>query len=129
MLAARSIGIIEGKVASLSVHGDQLTGIRLADGTVIGRQALVISTRMVARAGFLAGLGLAPAPHPSGLGTHIPADATGRTAVPGVWTAGNVTDLAAQVGASAAAGALAAAHINADLVAEETSQESRMGVR
>ena len=73
-------------------------------------------------AGFLTGLGLAATQHPSRLGEHIPADATGRTAVPGVWAAGNVTDLAAQVGASAAAGALAAAHINADLVAEETSR-------
>jgi hypothetical protein len=39
---------------------------------------------------------------------------------PRVWVAGNVTDLAAQVGA--AAGAAAAAQINADLVAEETRQ-------
>jgi hypothetical protein len=42
--------------------------------------------------------------------------------VPGVWVAGNVTDLAAQVGTAAAEGATAAAHINADLVAEETRQ-------
>jgi hypothetical protein len=35
-----------------------------------------------------------------------------------VWVAGNVTDLAAQVGTAAAAGAAAAAQINADLVAE-----------
>ena len=39
--------------------------------------------------------------------------------VPGVWAAGNVTDVAAQVGASAAAGAFAAQQINADLVAED----------
>lgn len=121
-LAARGIRVVEGEVASLSVQGDQLTGVQLADGTVVAREALAVSTRMVARAGFLAGLGLKPEEHPSGLGEHIPADATGRTAVPGVWAAGNVTDLAAQVGASAAAGALAAAHINADLVAEETSR-------
>ena len=47
---------------------------------------------------------------------------TGQTGVPGVWVAGNVTDLAAQVGGAAAAGALAGARINADLVAEETRQ-------
>jgi thioredoxin reductase len=75
---------------------------------------------MVARAGFLADLGLQPTDHPSGIGTYIPADATGRTDVAGVWVAGNVTDLAAQVGAAAAAGAFAAAQINADLVVEET---------
>lgn len=54
------------------------------------------------------------------MGKHVPADATGRTDVPGVWVAGNATDLSAQVGASAAAGAMAGAHINADLVTEET---------
>ena len=76
---------------------------------------------MVARAGFLADLGLPPVEHPSGVGEHIPADPTGRTAVPGVWVAGNVTDLTAQVGAAAAGGATAAAQINADLVAEDTA--------
>ena len=45
--------------------------------------------------------------HPSGIGEHVPADPTGRTEVPGVWVAGNVTDPVAQVGAAAAAGAVA----------------------
>jgi thioredoxin reductase len=121
-LAARGIRVVDGEVASLEVVKDHLTGVRLWDGTVVDRDALVVSTRMVARAGFLAALGLHPTAHPSGLGEHIPADPTGRTDVPGVWVAGNATDLAAQVGASAAAGALAAAQINADLVAEETRQ-------
>lgn len=75
---------------------------------------------MTARAGFLSDLGLKASEHPSGMGTHVPADPTGRTEVPGVWVAGNVADLSAQVGASAAAGALAGAVINADLVEEET---------
>ena len=92
--------------------------MRLADGTVIGRQVIAVATRMVARAGFLGRLGLKPADHP--MGEYIPADTTGRTDVPGVWVAGNVTDLAAQVGSAAAAGAAAAGQINADLVAEDT---------
>jgi thioredoxin reductase len=119
-LAARGIGVVGGEVASLEVVEDRLVGVRLADGTTVGLQALAVSPRMVARAGFLAALGLRPAEHPSGLGAHIPADATGRTEVPGVWVAGNVTDLAAQVGAAAAGGAAAAAQINADLVTEDT---------
>ena len=119
-LAARGIRVVDGEVASLEVVEDRLTGVRLFDGTVVERDALVVSPRMVARAGFLADLGLRPSQHSSGLGEHIPTDPTGRTDVPGVWAAGNVTDLAAQVGASAAAGAFAAAQINADLVAEET---------
>ena len=41
--------------------------------------------------------------------------------MPGVWVAGNVTDLSAQVGGAAAAAAFAAAQINFDLVTEETA--------
>jgi thioredoxin reductase len=52
----------------------------------------------------------------------VPADPTGATAVPGVWVAGNVADLRAQVVSAAAAGLNAGAMINADLVAEETRQ-------
>ncbi|MEH1102194.1 NAD(P)/FAD-dependent oxidoreductase [Micromonospora sp. CPCC 205561] len=119
-LAARGIRVVPGEVAALEVVADRLAGVRLRDGTLVGREALAVSSRMVARAGFLAALGLRPAEHPAGVGEHVPADAAGRTDVPGVWVAGNVTDPAAQVGAAAAAGAVAAAQINADLVAEET---------
>lgn len=121
-LAARGISVVDGEVASVDVVEDRLVGVRLSDGTVVNREALAVSPRMVARAGFLDTLGLRPAEHPSGMGEHIPCDAAGLTEVPGVWVAGNVTDLAAQVGAAAASGAAAAAQINADLVNEETRQ-------
>jgi hypothetical protein len=44
----------------------------------------------------------------------------GATTVPGVYAAGNVANPAAQVIASAAAGLMAGAAINADLVGEDT---------
>ncbi|HEX4063352.1 MAG TPA: NAD(P)/FAD-dependent oxidoreductase [Streptosporangiaceae bacterium] len=119
-LAARGIGVVEGKVTSVQVAGNRLTGVRLSDGTTVGRDVLVVGPQARVRAGFLAALGLRPAEHPAG--EYIPADPVGRTDVPGVWVAGNVTDLSAQVGAAAAAGAMAGAQINADLVAEETRQ-------
>ena len=56
------------------------------------------------------------------MGEHVVVDATGRTDVPGVWAAGNVTDLSAQVGGAAAAGALAGAQINSDLVLEDAGR-------
>ncbi|WP_405165200.1 NAD(P)/FAD-dependent oxidoreductase [Nocardia sp. NBC_01499] len=121
-LAARGITVVEGEAASLEIVDDRLVGVRMSDGTVVRREALAVAPRMVARTDFLAALGLTPVQHPSGFGEHIPADATGRTEVPGVWVAGNVTDLSAQVGGAAAAGAFAAAQINADLVTEETRQ-------
>ncbi|WP_210946988.1 NAD(P)/FAD-dependent oxidoreductase [Streptomyces sp. MK37H] len=121
-LAARGIRVVDGEVASLEIIEDRLVGVRLRDGDVVKREALAVAPRMVARTGFLAALGLRPVEHPSGAGEHIPSDATGRTDVPGLWVAGNATDLSAQVGAAAAAGATAGAHINADLIAEETRQ-------
>jgi len=119
-LAARGVDVVAGEVAALEIAGDRIVGVRLADGRAVAREVVVVASRMVARAGFLATLGLRPVEHPSGMGEHVPADALGRTDVPGVWVAGNVTDLSAQVGASAAAGATAGAQINADLIAEET---------
>jgi thioredoxin reductase len=119
-LAAREVRLVKGRAAGLLVDGDRLTGVRLDDGALVPADAVVVAPRMVARAGFLTGLGLEPVEHPAGVGVHVPADPTGRTGVPGVWVAGNVTDLSAQVGASAASGAAAGAQINADLVLEET---------
>ncbi|WP_328391232.1 NAD(P)/FAD-dependent oxidoreductase [Nocardia sp. NBC_00416] len=116
-LAARGIRVVSGTVTGIEVADDRITGLRLADGTVVAREVVALGTRMVARSGFLSSLGLEAADHP--FGEYIPCDATGRTEVPGVWVAGNLTDLAAQVGAAAAAGATAGAHINADLVQEE----------
>ncbi|WP_278263266.1 NAD(P)/FAD-dependent oxidoreductase [Nocardia sp. AG03] len=120
-LTARGIRIVEGEVVEVLGSADRLTGVRLADGTVLDRDALVVAPRASIRAEFLTHLGLVPQPHPAGFGDHLPADPVGRTTIPGVWAAGNVTDPAAQVGAAAAAGAMAGAQINADLVMTETA--------
>ncbi len=121
-LEARGIRVVEGAVAGVEVDGRGAVSLRLADGRTVEARAVVVSSRMVARAAFLAGLGLAAVQHPGGVGEHLPADPAGRSEVPGVWVAGNVTDLAAQVGAASSSGAAAAAQINADLVAEETRE-------
>ena len=121
-LAALGIPVVPGEVVALEINEDRLTGIRLADGTVLARQALAVAPRMTARAGFLADLGLKPTAHPLGIGEYIAAGPAGLTEVPGVWVAGNVTDLGAQVGGAAAAGAMAGAAINMDLVAEDATR-------
>ncbi|MEV0684692.1 NAD(P)/FAD-dependent oxidoreductase [Nocardia sp. NPDC050378] len=120
-LAARGVRVVDGEVVEVLADGGKLSGVRLADGTVIDRDALVVGPRFSTRATFLTDLGLTPQPHPSGVGDHIPADPTGRTSVPGVWIAGNATDPMAQVGAAAAAGAMAGAQINAELVTADTA--------
>ncbi len=122
-LAARGITVVEGEVASLEVQDDRLTGVRMRSGEFVPRQAVVVAPRFLARAEVLSALGLETAEREiSGhvLGSYVPADATGATTVPGVWVAGNVADPFGQVLGAANAGAMAGAHINADLVAEDT---------
>jgi thioredoxin reductase len=118
-LAARGVRVVTGVVAALEVVDDRLSGVRLHDGTIVPLQALALLPRFAARSAVLASLGVQPVAHPLGVGEHIPADPTGLTAAPGVWVAGNVTDLMAQVLPAAAAAVTAAAAINLDLVAED----------
>jgi thioredoxin reductase len=119
-LAALGIRVVPGRVTSLEVADDRLVGIRLEDGTTVARRALVVRPDFMARSEVLAGLGLKPSPHPLGIGERIAADPTGRTEAPGVWVAGNVTDLGAQVIIAAAGGATVGAQVNADLAAEDS---------
>lgn len=115
-LEAVDIAIVQGPISRLEVDGERVRGVRLGDERLIEVDAAVVSPRMVARAEVFAGIGIRRTEHP--VGSFIEADATGRTNVPGVWVAGNATDLSAQVSAAAADGARAAQHINADLVTE-----------
>lgn len=121
-LAARGIRVVAGKVAAVE-GGSRLTGVRLASGDLVARDAAVVFSELSARAGYLAALGIEPVEQFFGelfIGTAVPADPTGATAVPGVYAAGNLTAPMMQVIGAAAAGLGAAAAINADLMAEDT---------
>jgi len=119
-LAAVGIPVISGDVARLEAGGEHALGLRLDDGRVVEVDVVAVASRMVARAGAFSGIGIETAEHP--MGSYIAADQTGRTTIPGVWVAGNATDLSAQVSAASADGARVAAQINADLVAEDTDR-------
>jgi thioredoxin reductase len=124
-LAARGVAVVDGEVAAVETDGGgRLGGVRLAGGRVVPCEVLVVATRVTARVGFLAPLGLKPEEVEMGgqvVGSRVPADAmTGATEVPGVWVAGNVAGPMEQVIGSAAAGVRAGAAINADLIEEET---------
>jgi thioredoxin reductase len=124
-LAARDIAVVEEPVASVVVEDDRLTGLRLASGRVVARDAVVVSPRFEARAELLSSLGLEPVEQAMNghvVGSSVPADPMGATAVPGVWVAGNVADVRAQVISSAAAGLNVGAAVNLDLVLEDTAR-------
>jgi hypothetical protein len=121
-LDARGIAVTEGKVEQIEADTRGLTGARLAGGRRVALDAGIVAPRMTARAELFAPLGLKPAEVRHGehmAGTRIEADPTGATAVPGVWVAGNLADIQAQVITSAASGLTAGAAINLDLVLEE----------
>ncbi|WP_411078193.1 NAD(P)/FAD-dependent oxidoreductase [Streptomyces sp. cmx-10-25] len=119
--AARNIRIIETDVEEvIDDDGGALAGVRLTDGTFVGRRVLAVATRMQARTEGLDGLKLPMEDLPDNMGRRFASAMAGTTETPGVWVAGNATDLTAQIGASAAAGALAGAHINALLATADT---------
>ncbi len=113
-LRARGIRIETAAVASVDA-----SGVRLEDGSLVARQVVVVAPRFVANARILEALGLASVEHPNGFGTYVPAKPNGATDVPGVYVAGNVTDLSAQVVVAAGQGLMAGAAINAELAEEE----------
>jgi thioredoxin reductase len=119
--AARGIRVVDTPVAEVGKADDGgVAGVRLADGAFVARRVLAVATRMQARTEGLDGLKLPMEDLSDGMGRRFASGMAGTTEVPGVWVAGNATDLTAQVGAAAAAGAMDAAHINAMLVTAET---------
>src|SRR3954468_10099601 len=123
-LAARGITVVTGEVAAVESDADRLTGVRLRSGRLVPCEALVVSPVFTARSALLASLGLPVEPVAAmghTVGTAVPSGPMGATDVPGVWVAGNVTDLMAQVATAAAAGLQAGAAINADLLVEEVA--------
>ncbi|CAM5723958.1 NAD(P)/FAD-dependent oxidoreductase [Streptomyces badius] len=122
-LAARGVAVVDGEVTGLEVADDRFTGVTLASGRVVPREALVVQARFTARSAVLESLGLEPVAQEMGgmvIGSYIPTDPTGATTVPGVWAAGNVTRLTEQVIGAAAAGLMAGGAVNGDLITEDT---------
>ena len=116
------VTLVEARVAGLVVVDDRLEGVLLDDETVVPAAAVVVTPRMIANGELLAPLGIEPVDAPRNMGTMIPADASGATSVPGLYVAGNVSNVGAHVLSAAASGAQAGAAINADLVADDVER-------
>jgi thioredoxin reductase len=126
-LAAARVRVVEGEVAALERRDGRVTGARLAGGGLVPLEAVTVQPRFVAREELLAGLGLAAAPHPMGpeVGSQVPADAMGRTDVPGIWVAGNARDVTASVSGAVDTGMRTAGALLADLLAEDRDRAGR----
>jgi thioredoxin reductase (NADPH) len=122
--AARGVSVVDGPVAAIESTDGEVSAVVLGDGSRIPVEAVAAASSVEARIGFLEGIGLRPEEVVTNgvrFGSVLPVDALGRTSVPGVWAAGNVTNVSAIVIAAAAAGVAAGAQVNADLVAADVS--------
>jgi thioredoxin reductase len=123
-LTARGVRIEERPVRKLVTGEDsRLSGIELADGTVVPREAVFLVPSLEPNSTLLDALGCEKDPETGWVTTGT----GGRTSVPGVWVAGNVSDPTHGVIAAAGAAATTAAQINATLV--EADVEAAVAVR
>jgi thioredoxin reductase len=117
------VTVLDGTVRSVEAVGGVVSGLRLEDGSLLAVGAVVVSPYSSARSSLLESLGIEAVAHPSGMGEAVEVDAMGQTSVPGVYAAGNVTDISAQVMGAAAAGTKAGAAVNADLVMTDAREK------
>jgi thioredoxin reductase len=113
-LTARGIGIAEAGVNRIVVKDGHLAGVELDDGRLVYRDAVFVPPRFVPNDGVVVALGCDVTRD-----GWIITGPDGRTSVPGVRAAGNVTNPRAQVITAAGEGTAAAIAINADLVDED----------
>lgn len=114
LLAARGVAVVPGRVTGAVEDGDRLTGVLLADGSVVPCDTVFVSPQF--ELDHRPWASLSPDTAENDLGTYLATDPEGRTSVPGLWAVGNVADLSAQALGAAELGARAAIGINGELV-------------
>jgi SAM-dependent methyltransferase len=109
------------------VTGDDghVTGVALRDGSRLDADAIAIAPRFRVRAEPFVALGLTVAGHPNGLGDVVETDASGLTAIAGLYAAGNITDPSQQVLQAAANGSRVGAMISFSLADEDVDAAAR----
>jgi len=125
-LRASGIEVVEAGVQRLVTGTDgHLAAVELANGRRVDAGAVAVGPRFQVRAEPFTSLGLETVAHPSGLGDVVSTDASGATAVPGLYAAGNVTDPSQQVLAAAADGSWVAGQIAFSLADEDVRAAAR----
>lgn len=127
--ALRAAGVtvvVQPAEAVVSDATGGLRGIRLADGSEIAADTILVGTRLHARVAPFAGVGLEAVAHPSGVATHVVADPmTGATDVPGLYAAGTLAEPMLQVLPTAAAGSRVGSMVSFDLAQQDLERAAR----
>jgi thioredoxin reductase/SAM-dependent methyltransferase len=125
-LRAGGVEIVHRRVERIVTGVDgHIAAVELADQARIDADAVVVAPRFRVRAEPFATLGLDRVAHPTGLGDFVATDATGETAVPGLYAAGNVTDPSQQVLQAAANGSRVGAMVSFSLADDDIRAAAR----
>jgi len=126
VLRAAGVEIVHGHVRRIVTDDDgHVAAVELADDERIDADAVAVGPRFRVRVEPFAPLGLRTAAHPNGLGDVVETDATGETAVPGLYAAGNVTDPSQQVLQAAANGSRVGGMISVSLADDDVRAAAR----
>ena len=109
------------RVDRLVIDGTQVRAVETEGGRSFDVAAVVVAPRFIARTALYEELGGERMSTP--FGEQIAAtDARGATSVPGVWVAGNASELAAMIAAS---GAMVGAAVHGNLAVADLAQAVR----
>ncbi|QOD44035.1 NAD(P)/FAD-dependent oxidoreductase [Clavibacter zhangzhiyongii] len=117
---ARGIRVEEAAVVRVLGERGALEGVELADGRILPLDSLFAMPGVAPRDGFARALGADVEETP--WGPFVAADPMGRTSVPGLLIAGNASSGSANVPVAMAAGTMAGAMANADMVTEDVAR-------
>jgi thioredoxin reductase (NADPH) len=123
-LAALGVDVVTPRVERLVVEGTQVRAVEIEGGRSFEMDAVVVAPRFIARTTLYEALGGNRTTTP--FFEHIPADPRGTTAVPGVWAAGNASEIMTMVAASAASGVMVGSAVHGDLAAADLAQAVRV---
>ena len=125
-LAAGGTDVVRVPVRKIATGEDgRVAGVELVDGRTLDAEAVVVGPRFRVRADVFAPAALQTTPHPSGLGEVVEVDPMGKTAVTGLYAAGNVTDPSMQVLHAAAHGSRVGAMIAFSLADDDLRAATR----
>ncbi len=119
-LRAGGVDIRHGPVRRIMRDANgHVAGVELSDNGYLETDVVVVGTSFSVRIDPFVAMGLQAVEHPSGLGNIVETDATGKTMVPGLFAAGNVTDPSQQVLEAAAHGSRVGAMISSLLADDD----------
>lgn len=116
--AAAGVRIDERAVVQLESSDGELAAIRFADGDPLPRRGLLVASTLRQRSDLVEQLGVQTVAGRVAVDAVV-VDPLGRTSVPGVFAAGDLTDQIPQVAAAIAAGSATAAAVVQSLSADD----------